>query len=268
MKDIRIAMAVVSSAVGRIGANLDAMHHWIGFARKKEADLICFPEMNITGYGIKPGLMDIARTLDDPVIGEIRDWAVKYRMVILTGMAEKDDQNQIFSTHLVITPNNTVGFYRKTHLGPPERGMLTAGNKVPLFKVNGVTFGIQLCYDAHFPELSTRMALKGADVIFFPHASPRGTSKEKMASWMRHIPARSFDNGIFTAAVNIVGSNGQDLNFPGTALAINPSGQVIGSYAGNRQTCLIADLSADELKKVRNHRMRYFLPHRRPELYG
>ena len=54
---------------------------------------------------------------------------------------------------------------------------------VPLFDVHGITLGIQLCYDAHFPELSTRMALDGADVIFMPHASPRGTPSKKLDSW-------------------------------------------------------------------------------------
>ncbi len=67
--------------------------------------------------------------------------------------------------------------------------------------------GIQLCYDAHFPELSTRMAVNGADIIFMPHASPRGTPSQKLTSWLRHLTARAFDNGVFIVACNQNGDN-------------------------------------------------------------
>jgi N-carbamoylputrescine amidase len=111
------------------------------------------------------------------------------------------------------------------------------------------------------------MALDGVDVIFMPHASPRGTAEEKRDSWLRHLPARAFDNGVFVVACNQTGDNGARLRFPGVALAIGPDGRVIAMDAGDREGLLLATLNAERLGAVRNHPMRYFLPHRRPDIF-
>jgi N-carbamoylputrescine amidase len=142
-----------------------------------------------------------------------------------------------------------------------------AGRDVRIFSSEGIGFGVQLCYEAHFPEISTVMALKGADILFFPHASPRGTPEEKCQSWLRHLPGRAFDNAIFVVACNQVGKTREGFTFPGVTVALNPVGHLMESYCGNREEMLIVDFKKSELEAVRNHRMKYFLPHRRPELY-
>jgi len=111
-------------------------------------------------------------------------------------------------------------------------------------------------------------ALMGADIIFMPHASPRGTPEEKFNSWMRHLPARAYDNSLFVVACNQAGSNGRGLKFPGLAVIIGPHGQVVERSISGREGLLVADLEASDLDNVRGHPMRYFLPNRRPELYG
>ena len=174
---------------------------------------------------------------------------------------------KVRATHLVADPGRPVQAYRKLHLAPPEQKIFSPGNQVPLFRTRSVTFGIQLCYDAHFPELTTRMALDGAEVIFMPHASPRGKAMQKHRSWMRHLTARAYDNAVFIVAVNQVGENGQGLTFPGNAVAISPSGDVMASELSGKEGLLTVDLRSEELRYVREHQMRYFLPNRRPELY-
>jgi N-carbamoylputrescine amidase len=111
------------------------------------------------------------------------------------------------------------------------------------------------------------MALDGAEVIFMPHASPRGTPGEKRDSWMRHLPARAFDNAVFIVACNQTGDNGAGLAFPGLAVAIGPDGRVIAATADGQEGLLVADLDAERLAAVRSHPMRYFLPNRRPDVY-
>jgi N-carbamoylputrescine amidase len=182
-------------------------------------------------------------------------------------MVEKDEKGRIFASHLVVTPKNVSGIYRKTHIAPPERDIFSPGDSIPLFEVEGVKLGIQLCYDAHFPELSTRMAVDGADIIFMPHASPRGTPTEKFNSWMRHLTARAFDNGVFIVACNQVGENQKGLDFPGLAVVVGPSGNILTEKTTGCEAMLVTDLKAEELSAIRDHKMRYFLPNRRPELY-
>jgi N-carbamoylputrescine amidase len=136
-----------------------------------------------------------------------------------------------------------------------------------VFNFRDTTFGIELCYDTHFPELSTLLTLRGAEILFCLHASPRGTTEEKQRSWMRHLTARAYDNGVFVVACNQTGDNNDGLEFPGLAFALNPSGEVINEDISGDEGILIVDLTAAELVHVRENRMRYFFPNRRPELY-
>ena len=268
MKDIRIAAVISNSPVNETKRNLDQMVRWIEKAKKKGASIICFPEMNITGYSTREDIIDAAEPAPGPATTEIVKLAESENIVILAGIAEKDTRDRIFASHLVIKPDESPGIYRKLHLSPPERTIFTPGNKIPLFEAHGVKFGIQLCYDAHFPELSTYMAINGADIIFIPHASPRGTPDEKFRSWMRHLPARAYDNGLFVIACNQTGDNGKGLSLPGVAMIIGPSGEVLSKDLSGNEGILVYDLMVDEINRVRNHRMRFFLPNRRPELYS
>jgi predicted amidohydrolase len=267
MKDLRIAAVVMNCPVGRIQDNLDRMAGWVQTAKKRSADLVCFPEMNVTGYSVHDKIKDSAQTIPGTISQSVLALARKFKLAILAGLLEKDTGGRMFASHLVATARGVAGIYRKIHIAPPETRVFAAGDTIALFKIKGVKLGIQLCYDVHFPELSTRMATDGADVIFMPHASPRGTPAAKFNSWMRHLPARAFDNGLYVVACNQSGNNQSGLNFPGVSVVIDPAGRIVKKNTGGKEHIIVADLKADKLEKIRGHRMRYFLPNRRPELY-
>ncbi len=267
MKNIRIAAVIFNSAVNQTRDNLDRMVPWIKEASGQGTDLICFPELNITGYSTRPDIKKSAEQIPGIVSRNLEQLSREHQIVILAGMAERGKNGDIFASHLIISADGVIGCYRKLHIAPPERGIFTPGRKVPLFEVKGAKLGIQLCYDAHFPELSTRMAVDGADIIFMHHHSPRGTPEVKLNSWLRHLTARAFDNGVFIVACNQVGENQNGLDFPGLAVVVGPSGKILARDTTGCEGMLVADLKSDDLFDVRDHRMRYFLPNRRPELY-
>jgi predicted amidohydrolase len=266
--NIRIALVACRSVVGDTSGNLERIKNWTIAASQQGADLVCFPELSITGYHVRKPLTESAESIPGPSSGCLEKIAATHNIPILAGLAEKR-KNRIYAAHLLAEPQIGIsGVYRKLHLGPPEKKMFSPGSRIPpLFTVRGLVFGIQLCYDAHFPELSTQMAVHGADVLLIPHASPGGSPVEKLASWMRHLPARAYDNGVYVAALNAVGDNGQGLCFPGVAALISPEGKVVQSYTGMDEHMLIGELDAEKLQAIRSHPMKYFLPSRRPELY-
>jgi predicted amidohydrolase len=267
MKDLRIAAVVHQSYVGQVRSNFNQMVKWVRLAEKEGARLVCFPELNLCGYCTRSELPLPALSLNDPIISEIVGLSDSLGVVILAGLIETGRYNQNYISHIVVTPNGNLGVYRKLHMAPPEQNRFSCGDKVPVFEAAGTTFGIQLCYDAHFPELSAKMTELGAEVIFIPHASPKGSAAEKHTSWMRHLPARAFDNSIFVVACNQVGGRLSHLTFPGNALVLGPSGKLITKTTTGREGLLLADLKADDLNQVRNHPMRHFFPNRRPDIY-
>ena len=264
---IRIAAVVCRCPVGQVKHNLERTRYWMRRAGKEGAALVCFPEMNLTGYTHRREIVSNAVSLPSPVIDTLVRQARDQKIALMVGFAEKSASGKLYASHMVITPQGRTGIYRKLHLAPPEADRFSPGESVPVYDWSGIRFGIQLCYDAHFPELSTRMAEAGADVIFIPHASPRGQAADKHQSWMRHLPARAFDNGVFVVACNQSGDNEMGLAFPGNAVVFSPSGEILETRLSGRSGMLVTDLTAEQLHRVRGHRMRYFLPHRRPELY-
>ena len=265
--DFRIAAVVCRCPVGQLVGNLDRTRHWASRAKQSGAAIVCFPEMSLTGYSNRKEIVEHAIDVEGPEVDSLRRLAVDEGICLLVGFAEKARNKRVYASHLVIAPNGRTGIYRKLHLAPPEMEHFIPGESLPVFDWAGLRFGIQLCYDAHFPEIATRMAEAGADVIFIPHASPRGVAEDKHQSWMRHLPARAFDNGLFVVACNQTGENENGLTFPGNAVVFSPSGEIIATHLSGASGLLIADLTADRLHHVRSHRMRYFFPNRRPWLY-
>jgi len=267
MQDIRIAAAMLQTPVGRVEDNWTAITLWARRARQAGAHLVCFPEMTLTGYSTRRQPPNWGVSCDGAMAQALEQLAQQESMTLLVGAAEPASDNRIFAAHWVARPGEPLGVYRKTHIAPPEVGVFAPGADAPVFGDDAVRFGIQLCYDTHFPELSAHMACQGADILFFPHASPRGTPQEKLQSWLRHLTARAFDNGVFVVACNQAGKNGEGLSFPATAVVIDPSGDVLAQDTSGEEGLLVVDLDAARLDHVRRHRMRYFLPNRRPDLY-
>lgn len=265
-EELRPGCVSVVSHPGKIDDNLNKMEFFLARGVKKNVSLMIFPEMNITGYSSGAQLFETAVSLDTGLIKKLCSFSVKYKIPFLCGLAEKEDHN-IYASHIFVKNGEIQGCYRKIQPGPPEIGYLTPGNDIPLFEHDGWKFGIQLCFDSHFPEISTVMTKKGADLIIIPHASPRGTSQEKYESWKRHLLARAFDNSLYIIALNQCGKNSNGLFFPGISMAVDPSGKVEDKFFCEKESLHVFNLSKDKIDDVRNHRMKHFFKYRRDSFY-
>ena len=280
MKNLHIALSVFSSEIDRPYENALRMAGVVETAAKEGAEMVVFPELSVTGYGIRGEVspIQVFGVGRHKAVTLLKETADRLNVVIMAGLAEKSDFSEtekmqpndfsypIFLSQAVFIPDKPTTVYRKLHLGPPEVDRFKAGDTLPVFHALSTSFGVQLCYDAHFPELSALMTIKGAEVIIIPHASPRKTPEEKLRSWLLHLTARSYDNSVFVLAVNQVGEYINGMHFPGVAIALNPSGELIASYTGNVERLLHVELKKEDMDIVRGHRMRYFLPNRRDDL--
>jgi predicted amidohydrolase len=267
MRDLRVAAVCMHSETGEIQENLDRTAFYVSKASKAGADTVCFPELSLTGYSLQDPNRVYKELGQDAVIERVLHMARDEKVIIIAGLVERSLKDKPYISQIVAGPRGLMGVYRKTHLSPHEVEAYQAGQEISVFSSQEVTFGIQLCYESHFPEISTVMALKGVEVLFLPHASPRGEPAEKVDSWMRHMTSRAFDNGVYVVACNQTGKNKEGLDFPGVAVVVGPDGRMMENFMGTEEGLIFADLSAALLDEVRKHRMRYFLPNRRPELY-
>ena len=267
MKDLRLAVVCMQSDFGRIEKNIAKMECFVQKAAAQGASIICFPELSATGYTIKEDPRLYAESVPGPISDRIVKIAEENKLVIMAGMLEKGSADKPHISQIVAGPYGIIGMYQKTHLSPKETEIYQPGQIIKTFTYDHINFGIQLCYETHFPELSTIMALQGAEIVFFLYASPYRTPQEKRDSWLRDLPARAFDNGIFIVACNQVGENGAGLLFPGVIIVLGPAGKILYQYTGNKEKMIIAGLKGSDLAQIRTDTMRYFIKYRRPELY-
>ncbi|MCX5882632.1 MAG: hypothetical protein NTU74_12800 [Deltaproteobacteria bacterium] len=153
MNDICVALVIFRSSVGRICDNLDRMVQWVCMAGQAGADVVCFPEMNISGYSAQSAAIMKPERIPGTTSDSLSSLAKGEKIAVLAGMAEIDGAGHLYASHILATPDGLIEVYRKLHIPPPEQGIFSPAGQVPIFPIKGVLCGVQLCYDTHFPEL-------------------------------------------------------------------------------------------------------------------
>ncbi|HUT43867.1 MAG TPA: nitrilase-related carbon-nitrogen hydrolase, partial [Desulfobacterales bacterium] len=86
MQNIRIAAMIFRSVSGDVRRNLDAMVHWIKISKKEGAHIICFPELNITGYSNLKKIENAAEPVPGPITQDLSNLSKAQEIVILAGI--------------------------------------------------------------------------------------------------------------------------------------------------------------------------------------
>ncbi|SMB92766.1 Predicted amidohydrolase [Desulfonispora thiosulfatigenes DSM 11270] len=269
MESVRIALVQMQSFVGKTHENLAKIKKHVQEAKKKGVQIICFPELAAQGYTRKRA-KELAEISTGYCGTYLSNLSKEYDIQIIAGLIEKSENDKPYITQLIIDQGK-INKYRKTHIGESEELYFTPGNELPVFASTLATIGVQICFDCHFPEVSTVQAIKGAEIIFAPHASPTMV-KDRKEIWLKYLRARAYDNGVYVAACNLIGQNGDGSDFIGGTLVIDPKGNIIGEDFNGEEAMLIVDLPKEKINILRQNerktmRNSFYLKSRRPEIY-
>jgi predicted amidohydrolase len=268
MKDLRVALVQLASRPGDVHWNTDRIAAFAAEAAMSEVDIVCFPELAVTGYGRSAAMRALAEPVPGPTSQRLEDIARKTGVTVMAGLLEATRSGAVLNTHLVVTPLGLSAKYSKTHVPINERPAFGAGDHRVVFEHAKARCGVLICYDAHFPELSSVLTEDGAEVLFVPHASANGEGRrEKVERWMRFLPARAYDNGVFVAVCNPSGTTSDGEQSPGIALVLDPFGRIVAMTEGSEEQMLVADLRAALLVEARGDVNGFMREYRRPELY-
>lgn len=271
MQDMRIALVQMSSRVGEKSANLAKIERFAMEAAARKVDIVCFPELCICGYNAGDNSTPEPESLSGDSVRMLEKIGTRSGLTILAGLLERDVSGIVYNTQVICSPAGCIGHYRKTHVPTSEIGTWRHGGEFPVFNHPKARYGIEICYDSHFPEVSTILAERGAELLFFPHASSIAgeTAAGKKKRWLRYVPARAYDNAVYVAICNQVGNNGAGRDFAGVTFVCNPLGEVIAeAQSSAEEELVIADLKASELSRARGEPEFFFRHFRRPELYS
>lgn len=259
--------------------------HMLRFARQAvagQARVIVFPECALTGYCFdsREEAWQAAIAIDDPAIQELVEFTRHQPVTLCFGTLLKDpelqdpelpgSEHKVFNAVLTCAHGKVIDTYYKIHL--PFLGVdrfVTPGDRIhtPL-EIEGVRFGIHICYEGGFPEVGRCLALAGADVLLLPTNWPPGSG----ASCRVFPSCRAIENKVYFMAINRVGKEG-DTPFIGNSSICDVSGQEIQFLAGPAEGILYADIDPQTArqKKVVHQAGVYEVDRigdRRPDLYG
>ena len=235
------------------------------------ADIIMLPEMFNCPYNTK-NFPVYAEPEGGPSWRRMSEAARTCGKYLIAGsMPECDSKGRVYNTSYVFGPDgNQLAKHRKMHLFDiavkggqyfRESETLTAGDQVTIFDTEFGRFGVMICYDIRFPELSRLMALQGAVMIFVPACFNMTTGP---AHWELAFRARALDNQVFMAGCSQARQNSGYISY-GHSLVTSPWGDVVGQM-DEREGLLVCEIDPDQVRKVREELP--FLKQRRTDVYS
>ena len=265
-------------------ANLGSAVAKIREAAGRGAKIVCLPELFRSPYFCQTE--DVAHfDLAEPIPGpstETLGWeARRNEVVILASLFESRAPGLCHNTTAVIgTDGAILGKYRKMHIPDDpayyEKFYFTPGDLgFQVFPTQFGNLGVLVCWDQWFPEAARLVALRGADVIFYPTAigwHPAEKATEGAAqrdAWRTVQRGHAIANGVYVAAANRVGvetpAGPPGLEFWGGSFVCDPQGVVLAEAPAEREEILLATVDPARIAEVR--RQWPFLRDRRVDGY-
>ena len=254
-RTFRLALAQINPTVGDIPGNTAKILDYLKRAQEAQADLVAFPEMATTGYPPEDLLFKTS-FLNDNVAAMEKVAAASKGISVVLGYVNilsldrgPDDMGpRITNAAALCHDGRLVDTYHKIFLPNygvfDEQRYFQRGSDCPVYRIGGVSIGINICEDIWYPVGPTTVQRQaGAELIININASPFHAGKRAFREEM--IAQRASDHGLAVAYLNTVG--GQDeLIFDGGSIICDATGSLTARGPAFQEYLLIADLEFPE----------------------
>jgi N-carbamoylputrescine amidase len=246
-------------------------------AARKGAQVIVLPELFRSHYFCQAeddAFFALAEPIPGPTTKAFAALAKKRGVVVVASLFEKRAPGLFHNTAVVLDADGTLlGRYRKMHIPDDprfyEKYYFTPGDLgFQVFDTRFGRLGVLVCWDQWYPEAARITALMGAEILVYPTAIGTWTGESTLRpvqhdAWRTLQRAHAIANGVFVAAVNRVGREGE-LDFWGGSFLCRPSG-VLAAEAKDGEEVVVAEADLAEMDR---HRQGWpFLRDRRIDAY-
>jgi predicted amidohydrolase len=271
VKNVNTAAVQMNPQILEKEKNLERCLDSIRIAVKNDASLIVFPECALTGYCFSS--KEEAMTMAEPLPGwssrTIASLCRELDIYVLIGLIERS-RGKMYNAAALIGPEGLIGKHRKAHLPYLGLDRFAEHGDLP-FKVYDTPLGkigINICFEARFPEAARVLALGGADIIVLPTNWPEGA--ELVPEFI--VNTRAYENRVNYVAVNRVGAE-RGFRFIGRSKVVDASGRTLAEGGTDREEIIYAtlDTESSKVKHVVVRPKEFELPlwtERRPEMYS
>ena len=287
MRKITIA-AIQMQCSTSVEENINKADKMVRKAAASGANIILLPELFERQYFCQERRYEyyaFAKSVEEnDAVNHFKKLAKELSVVIPVSFYEKD-VNVLYNSVAVIDADGTVlGVYRKTHIPDDhfyqEKFYFTPGNTgFKVWETKYGTIGVGICWDQWFPETARAMAVKGAELLFYPTAigSEPIIECDSMPHWRRCMQGHAGSNLMPVIAANRIGlesvepckenaMQSSSLNFYGSSFMTDETGELLETASRDKEEILIHTYDLDEIAE---NRLSWGLfRDRRPECYG
>ncbi len=236
-------------------------------AAAQGAQVVCLQELFATPYPCQSedhARFAWAEPIPGPTSDRLAAAAAEHGIVVLGSLFERRAPGLYHNTAAVYdTDGSIAGLYRKMHIPDDplfyEKFYFTPGDLG--FRSIGTSqghLGTCVCWDQWYPEAARLTALAGAEVLFYPTAigwlpdekDTYGPSQH--SAWETVMRSHAIANGVFVAAANRVGREGE-IEFWGGSFIADPYGNLLAKASHDQEEILYADCQLDLIDTARTH---------------
>lgn len=246
---LRIALAQINPCVGDIAGNSRKILDSAARAGQRQADLVIFPEMALTGYPPEDLLLKPHFVQDN--MTALRALAkARKGMTALIGFVDAGKDKELYNAAALISDGTIRGVYHKQVLPNygvfDEKRYFREGNKPGLFLLGNVPIGVSICEDFwNQGQIPRDQAKAGAKVLINISSSPYDFGKFEKREKL--LVERAVRNKAYVCYCNVVG--GQDeLVFDGASMVYNPFGKILAAGQQFEEDLILADLALPDQK--------------------
>jgi predicted amidohydrolase len=248
---LRIGLVQMHCPKGEVDANLQAIEAHVREAVERGVQILCFPEMSITGYLDPSRWPEAVLTLDSPAIRRFVGMTAGHDLVVLAGLVEANPAGKPFITQVVAHSGSLLGVYRKVTIDEEEAPWFAPGRGVPAFHHGSLMFGPAICADINNAEVFAASAAQGVHLVF-EAAAPGLHGAQETRDWRTgfewwrgecHAKLGRYarQHGMYIAVATQAGRT-VDEDFPGGGYVFAPDGRCLAESADWSPGVLYADL--------------------------
>ena len=249
-------------------------------AAAQNAQIICLQELFHTRYFCQTEdttHFRLAEPIPGPTTEVLGKLAAELHVVLIVPLFEERAPGLYHNSAVVFDADGTrLGTYRKLHIpddpGYYEKFYFAPGDMgYQSYVTRYATIGVLICWDQWFPEAARLTALSGAHILFYPSAigwhddEPADMARAQHEAWEVVQRSHAITNGVYVAAVNRVGREGE-VTFWGASFVAAPDGQLVARAAHHDETILVAPCDLTAIATIRQNWP--FLRDRRIDTYA
>ncbi len=251
-KEIRISMLQMSSIIGDVEANCEKVKNIILENLDLKTDVLILPEVWTVGWECSCFRNSAQKLSNSSVIRFLKNLAKQYEFNIIGGSFITEDNGKYYNTCPVISKEGElITTYSKNHLfsyyGCDEGKFVSVGESPVMVELEGIKFGLTICYDIRFPEIYRAYRLAGADVLV--NCAAWGSNKP--IPWEMMTKSRAIENQCYFVALTQSGKINETESNLGQSRIIDYKGDELASIMSG-EGIITANLSMNEMYEFRD----------------